>query len=151
MNAHNGAFVPLVGRPLLVRHCSSCKSWPRRTRLSKMTLRPQDSKSWKEERDKRALESEFKETSSSTVDADISQLHERIALLSRREKQWKEIRRQFDALSFLTGIPMLSEETGDPNYLAWTFMALSISVPAYLLYCVSQSLFAASNSFTHLF
>lgn len=113
-----------------------------------MTLRPQDSK-WKEDRDRRAIESEFI-GNADHVDLHMAVLRERMAVLVRKEKQWKELCNQFSALSFLTGIPMLTEDNTQPTATAWLFVFLSIAVPLYLLYCVSEWLYSASVSFSHM-
>ena len=126
---------------------------PRRRRhgtqgIERMTLRPQES-SWKEDGDRRAIESEFKGgfNMNTVVDADMSVLRERISLISRKEKQWKEVCEQFSALSFLTGIPMLSDDNGEPTFTAWLFVFLSLAVPLYLLYALSEWLRTALDAF----
>ena len=148
-----------IGHALLLRAISSLRQpashalcvqrkrpFVRNQATLRMTLKPQES-SWKEDRDRIAIENEFKGCVHTSVDADMSVLRERMSLISRKEKQWKEVCEQFSALSFLTGIPMLSDDNGEPTFTAWLFVFLSLALPLYLVYELSDWLYRASESF----
>lgn len=117
-----------------------------------MTLQPQDC-SWREERDRRAIESEFFVTVRETgeVDNDMAMLRERMQMLVRKEKQWADVCQQFISLSVLTGIPLIDPETGEPTARAWIFLSLSAAVPLYVLCLIAQCLHTSSVAFSHLF
>lgn len=123
----------------------------RRARTPSMTLQPQDC-SWQEERDRRAIESEFVVTvrNSGEVDNDMPMLRERMQMLGRKEKQWADVCQQFISLSILTGIPLIDPETGEPTARAWLFLSLSAAVPLYVLCIGAQWLHTTSSSFSHL-
>ncbi len=152
-----GPSMAFVSAPLVKSgfHTKQTNSWCRRKHAVQrrcryeMTLRPQDC-SWKEDRDRRAIESEFSGSTTTSVDSDMSVLKERISVMLRKEKQWREICEQFSAISLLTGIPMVAEENGEPTFVAWTFLFLCISLPMYMLYLLSDWLHAASTSFSNL-
>lgn len=116
-----------------------------------MTLHPRDS-SYREERDRQAIESEFVlATHSREVDDDMGMLRERIQLLGRKEKQWADVVHQFTSMSLLTGIPLIDADTGEPTVRAWVFLSLSAAVPLYVLCLAAQWLHSTSVSFSHLF
>lgn len=117
-----------------------------------MTLQPKDC-SWREERDRLAIESEFllTVTVSGEVDNDMAMLRERISILGRKERQWADICQQFISLSLLTGIPLINSETGEPTSRAWLFLSLSAAVPLYVVCVGAQWLHTSSISFSHIF
>lgn len=117
-----------------------------------MTLQPQDS-SWREEQDRRAIESEFfvPVRVTAEVDEDMAMLRERMQMLGRKEKQWADVCQQFISLSILTGIPLIDAERGEPTVRAWLFLSLSAAVPFYILCLTAQWLHSTSVSFSHVF
>lgn len=116
-----------------------------------MTLQPQDS-SWREERDRRAIESEFLIPArvGGEVDNDMAVLRERMQMLGRKEKQWADVIHQFTSMSILTGIPLIDAETGEPTVKAWVFLSLSAAVPFYVMCLAAQWLHSSSVSFSHI-
>lgn len=117
-----------------------------------MTLHPQDH-SHREERDRRAIESEFLIPVSVTaeVDNDMAVLRQRIRMLDRKEKQWADIVHQFASMSMLTGIALVDAESGEPTTRAWVLMGLSAAVPLYVLCLVAQWLHTTSASLSQMF
>lgn len=117
-----------------------------------MTLQPQDS-SYRHERDRLAIESEFliPVTATGEVDAHMNILRERIQTLDRKEKQWSDIVSQFTSMSMLTGIPFVDSNSGEPTFRAWVFLTLGAVVPLYVVYMVALWLHDTSLAFEHLF
>lgn len=154
MNQSVPAFLPpvaLVAAP--APRASVCRKRVRRR--ARMTLRPQDSEA-QSGRDRAAIEAEFAVNGGSggfsgEVDADLARLRERMQLLSRKDEQWREICEQFAGLAFLTGLPMVDGETGEPTPLAWGFLSVSVVVPTYLLFVAADWLHVASSSFGSAF
>ena len=72
------------------------------------------------------------------------------ALRQERVYQWEQLKDSFAELSILTGIPLLDEKSGNPNYRAWLLVTLSVAVPTYLLYIGAQALKSASEAFGSL-
>lgn len=132
------------------------KCSPRRTRTrslpSRMTLQPQDS-SWREEGDRRAIESEFFVPVRVTgeVDDDMAMLRERMQMLGKKERQWSDVCQQFISLSVLTGLPLVDADSGEPTARAWLFLSLSAAVPLYIVCLATQWLHSTSISFSHVF
>lgn len=118
----------------------------------KMTLRPSDS-SYREERDRRAIESEFvlSPMCGGEVDADMAMLRERMQTLGKKEKQWAEVCQQFVSLSMLTGIQLVDGKSGEPTGYAWLFLAVTSGIPLYLVFVIANWLHTTSVSFSHLF
>lgn len=121
------------------------------TQIPRMTLHPQDH-SHKEERDRRAIESEFLIPVSVTteVDSNMAVLRQRIQMLGRKEKQWTDVVHQLTSMSMLTGIPLINVESGEPTARAWVLLALSAAVPLYVLCLVGQWLHSTSVSLSQL-
>lgn len=116
-----------------------------------MTLQPQDC-SWREEQDRRAIESEFLIPAcvGGEVDDDMAMLRERIQMLGKKESQWSDIVHQFTSMSILTGIPFIDAETGEPTAKAWVFLSLSAAVPLYIACLAAHWLQSTSIQFSQL-
>ncbi|KAI0562948.1 hypothetical protein FGB62_48g14 [Gracilaria domingensis] len=118
-----------------------------RPRVAVMTLHPQDL-SWREERDRHAVESEFISIRhDGKVDADMAMLRERMQLLGQKEKQWADICHQFLSLSMLTGVALVDRDTGEPTLRAWILFSLSAAVPLYVVALLIHWLHTTSVSF----
>lgn len=114
-----------------------------------MTIHPQDL-SWRNERDRLAIESEFiSSRDSGEVDADMAMLRERMQLLGKKEKQWTQICEQFLSLSMLTGVALVDRHTGEPTARAWIFFTISAALPLYVVALAVQWLHSSSVSFSH--